>query len=84
VPLGGALEVTANCAFTTIVNACVIVRGGFAESVSWSVKLLVPVAVGVPEMTPVLGFKVSPAGSEPLITDHVSGLTAPEADTAAL
>jgi hypothetical protein len=82
--LGGALEVTANWELTTIVNAWVTVRGGLAESVSWSVKLLVPMAVGVPEITPVLEFRVSPAGSEPLMMDQVNGLTAPEADTVAL
>jgi hypothetical protein len=34
-------------------------------SVTCTVKLVVPVAVGVPEMTPVLGARESPAGREP-------------------
>jgi hypothetical protein len=36
------------------------------------------IAVGVPAMTPVDGFRVRPAGSAPLITVHVMGVL-PEA-----
>jgi hypothetical protein len=36
-------------------------------SLTLKVKFEVPVAVGVPEITPVVAAKVSPAGSEPLI-----------------
>jgi hypothetical protein len=41
------------------------------ESVAWIVKLNVPVAVDVPNMTPVEVLRVSPVGSEPTVTAHV-------------
>ena len=40
-------------------------------SVTCTVKLLVPLAVGVPEITPVLGASDSPAGKVPTETDQV-------------
>jgi hypothetical protein len=40
-------------------------------SVTLTVKLLVPVAVGVPEITPVLAVNNKPAGKEPVVIDHV-------------
>jgi hypothetical protein len=36
-----------------------------------TVKLLVPVKVGVPEITPVLGASVNPVGRAPEKIDHV-------------
>jgi len=36
------------------------------ESVACTVKLKEPLAVGVPDMTPVLEFSDSPVGSEPV------------------
>ncbi len=44
------------------------------ESAACTVKLAVPVAVGVPVIAPVEELKLSPAGSEPLVTDQVSAL----------
>jgi hypothetical protein len=43
---------------------------GTAQSVALTVNVLVPVAVGVPESRPVES-RVSPAGSEPDVLDHV-------------
>ena len=43
------------------------------KSVTSTVKLVVPVAVGAPEMTPVLELSVSAAGNEPLEIDQVKG-----------
>jgi hypothetical protein len=40
-------------------------------SFTWTVKLEVPVVVGVPEITPVEVLSDSPAGSEPLVVDQV-------------
>ena len=40
-------------------------------SVTCTVKLLVPEAVGVPEITPVPLFKLSPLGSAPVVIDQV-------------
>ena len=46
-------------------------------SVTLTVKLLVPVAVGVPEITPVLAANDRPAGNEPELIDQVSGAVPP-------
>ena len=68
--------------FTTMLSACVAVCE-FA-SVTLTVKLLVPVAVGVPEMTPVLGASDKPAGSVPAEIDQVYGAVAPLAASVAV
>ena len=39
--------------------------------VAVTVKLYAPAVVGVPEMTPVVAFNVSPAGSAPAVTAYV-------------
>jgi hypothetical protein len=39
--------------------------------VAWTVKLAVSSVVGVPEISPVLGLRLRPAGRSPEITDHV-------------
>ena len=39
-------------------------------SVTCTVKLLVPVPVGVPEITPLLDDNVNPAGKLPTVMDH--------------
>ena len=46
-------------------------------SVTWAVKLEVPVAVGVPLITPVEEFKDRPAGRLPTVTAHVNGEVPP-------
>ena len=56
---------------TVIVSACVSVTGVAAESRTCAVKLNEPEAVGVPEMAPVLAFRVNPPGNAPLLIDHV-------------
>jgi hypothetical protein len=40
-------------------------------SVTFTVKVLVPVPVGVPEITPVLGARASPAGTVPEMIDQL-------------
>ena len=40
-------------------------------SVTCTVKVLVPVPVGIPEITPVLEANVNPAGRLPTVMDHV-------------
>ena len=40
-------------------------------SVTWTVKLLVPVPVDVPEITPVVEASVSPAGRVPAVIDQL-------------
>jgi hypothetical protein len=44
---------------------------GLPESVTLAVKLKVPVAVGVPEMTPLEEFSERPAGKFPEEMDHL-------------
>jgi hypothetical protein len=51
-------------------RGCVAVWGVDSESCAWTVKLLTPAAVGVPENTPAL-LKVIPAGRVPEETDQV-------------
>lgn len=53
---------------------------GLPASFTVTVKLLVPVAVGVPEIRPVAGARLSPAGRPPL-TDQVYGVVPPLACT---
>jgi hypothetical protein len=48
-----------------------------------TVKFAVPAAVGVPEIVPA-ALRVSPAGSEPVTTDHWYGLTPPDASSVML
>jgi hypothetical protein len=62
-----------------MLKAAVAVALGVAESWTWTVKLDVPVAVGVPEMTPVVAFKVRPAGSAPAMMLQVYGGVPPMA-----
>ena len=59
-----------------ILSCCVAETGVEAESVTFTVKVELPGAVGVPEMTPPV-LIVSPAGNEPLETLQVSGATPP-------
>src|ERR1700733_3527101 len=47
-------------------------------SVTFTVKLDVPSAVGVPDSAPVDAFSVIPAGRLPLLTDQVYGPVPPE------
>src|SRR5262245_47796432 len=46
-------------------------------SVAVTVKLEVPVAVGVPVMLPLAAFKLKPAGREPAVTAKVTGFWPP-------
>jgi hypothetical protein len=48
-------------------------------SVTFAVKLLVPVAVGVPVIAPVLALSDSPVGRLPALMDQVSGEVPPVA-----
>ena len=54
----------------TIESLSVLVSAGLPESVTFTVKLLVPVAVGVPEIKPVDEVSVKPAGRLPVVMDH--------------
>ena len=51
---------------------------GVVESVTFSVKLEVPVAVGMPLITPVAGASVKPVGKAPALIVHENGVVPPE------
>ena len=62
-----------------IVNDRAAVADADALSVTFTVKLDEPAAVGVPDI--VLPARLSPAGSDPLVTDHVYGGVPPVASS---
>ena len=51
-------------------SCAVFVWAGFPASLTFAVKLKVPLAVGVPEMMPVAGDRLSPAGRLPDVIDQ--------------
>ena len=53
-----------------IVRETDLVWAGFPPSMTVAVKLLVPFAVGVPETSPVVAFRPSPAGKLPAVMDQ--------------
>jgi len=57
-------------AATTIESCTDCVCAGLPESVTVAVKLVVPLAVGVPEITPVAEASDRPAGRLPLVIDQ--------------
>lgn len=57
-------------AATTIERLTDLVCAGLPASVTVAVKLVVPVAVGVPEIRPVAEARLSPAGRLPVVTDQ--------------
>ena len=67
-----------------IVRAAVTVSGTSLLSTTCTVKLLAPVVVGVPLMTPVVGLKVSPAGNVPLARLNFNAPVPPDAVSVAL
>jgi hypothetical protein len=48
-----------------------LVWTGLPLSLTAAVKVNVPLAVGVPEITPLLAESVNPAGRLPLVMDHL-------------
>jgi hypothetical protein len=54
----------------TIESDADLVCTGLPASVTVAVKFAVPVAVGVPEMSPVAGVRVRPAGRLPAVIDQ--------------
>jgi len=54
----------------TIDSWTALVCTGLSESVTVAVKLVVPLAVGVPEIIPVADARDSPAGRLPVVMDH--------------
>jgi len=72
VPDGREVVVTESGATETVIDRlAVAVLAGLLESVTSTVKPEVPDALGVPVMAPDEALRLSPAGSEPLITAQV-------------
>lgn len=70
-PAGNEVVVTLSGARAMVmVNCAVAVRGLDSLSATWTVKVEVPLAVGVPETPPAL-LKLRPAGKLPEATLHV-------------
>ena len=61
----------------TIVSFAVTVNGTALESISLTVNVNVPAAVGIPEIAPVAALNASPAGSDPLEMLVVSAAVPP-------
>ena len=70
-PPGSDGALIAGTAVITMLNAFVLFP---AALVTLTENLNVPAAVGVPEITPVVSFKLRPAGSLPLEIDQVIGV----------
>jgi hypothetical protein len=58
-------------------NVVVAVCGEEAESLTVTLTVKLPFAVGVPETTPVFAPRVSPAGRLPPVIDQVNGAVPP-------
>jgi hypothetical protein len=67
----GVTESEARVGTTVMVSDLVAVCEGLLASLTWTVKLKVPVAVGVPLMAPFAGLRVKPGGSDPLKGDQM-------------
>ena len=79
-PAGKVAVVTDRAGFTTMLRLAVAVFAvGVSESVTVTVKFVVPEAVGVPEMTPVAPLRARPAGKLPVVTAHEYGVMPPVA-----
>jgi hypothetical protein len=79
VPAGSDEVVILNAGLIVSDRAFVVLP--LALSVTFTVKLVVPVVPGVPEIVPPAD-KVNPAGSDPSDTDHEYGGDPPDAPSA--
>jgi len=79
-PAAKVVVVTDRAGLTTMLRFAVAVLAvGVSESVTVTVKFVVPEAVGVPEMAPVEAFRIRPAGKLPVVTVHEYGVMPPVA-----
>ena len=68
-PAGSDVVVIARSALMVMLRFAVAVAA--AESVTFTVKLETPVALGVPVIAPVFAFTLNPVGSVPALMLHV-------------
>jgi len=72
VPEGSTVEVIVRfVGAMTMESPTDLVCAGFAVSATVAVKVAVPLADDVPEMIPVVGDRLSPAGRLPVVMDQV-------------
>ena len=71
-PDGREVVVTESGATETVIDRlAVAVLAGLLESVTVTVKLAVPEVLGFPVIAPLEALRLSPAGSEPLVSAQV-------------
>ena len=71
-PGGREVVVMESGAVETVIDKLVVaVLAGLLESVTFTVKLEVPDALGVPVIAPLEVLRLSPAGREPDVSDQV-------------
>ena len=71
-PDGREVVVTESGATETVIDRlAVAVLAGLLESVTVTVKLEVPEVLGLPVIAPLEALRLSPAGSEPLVSAQV-------------
>jgi hypothetical protein len=71
VPAGREVVVTENGTEIVIEKLVVAVSAGLLESVTSTVKLAMPGALGVPVIVPLEALRLIPAGSDPEISAQV-------------
>jgi hypothetical protein len=72
VPEASVDEVIVSCVDPMVIDvAADLVCTGLLLSLTVTVKLKLPFAVGVPEMMPLLAARVNPAGRLPEVTDQL-------------
>ena len=69
----------ATAAAIVILNDFEAVCGVDEESLTWTVKEVIPACVGVPLIWPVEAVRLRPAGKDPELMDHEYGAVPPEA-----
>ena len=72
VPEANADDVIASTAGAIVIDAATdFTCAGLPLSLTVAVKLNAPLAVGIPEITPLPAFSANPAGRLPELIDHV-------------
>jgi hypothetical protein len=84
-PVGNDVVVIVTKPSMAMLNGAEVpVAGGISESATWTVNVEGPKVVGIPEIIPLLGSRLNPAGKAPLLTLHVYGISPPVAVRVAL
>jgi hypothetical protein len=81
---GSELVVIASGELMVMLSAFVALFTGELESVTWTMKLLLPFVVGVPVIVPALAFSDKPACRLPVLIDQIYGVVPPVAARVAL